>query len=70
MLIQVCASIPNKKVLDREIRALLKAKKELNCETLIILTGTESGTMEYTRHEYSGVVQKIPLWKWFSSSVI
>ena len=70
MLIQVCASTTSKKVQDREVRALLKAKEELHCDNLILLTGTESSIEEYTWHEYFGVIQKIPLWKWLSSPIL
>jgi uncharacterized protein len=70
MLIQVCAQITSKKVLDREIRSLLKGKEELRCNNLVLLTDTESGTEKYSWHEYSGVIQKIPLWKWLYSPFI
>lgn len=70
MLIQVCALTTSKKTIEREIRALLKAKEELRCDNLILLTGTESKTEEYSWHELSGVIQKIPIWKWLYSPSI
>ena len=37
-LIQACYSLENKKTRDREVRALLKAGKELKCSKLTVLT--------------------------------
>lgn len=70
MLIQVCASITSKKVMEREMRSLLKAKEELRCNNLVLLTGTDSGEEEYSWHGYTGVIQKVPLWKWLSSPYV
>lgn len=58
--IQVCLSLSDKKVKEREINALLKAQEELGPQHLIILTEDEEGK------ENTGAVEIniIPLWKW------
>jgi predicted AAA+ superfamily ATPase len=55
-LIQVCYSVENKKTIDREVRALLKAGKELKCETLTIVTMQEK---KEEIHEWFGLKGKI-----------
>lgn len=63
-LIQVCATITRQDTFTREIRALLKARRELHCDTLILLTESESGEEEHSWHEYTGMIRKIPLKRW------
>jgi len=63
-LIQVCYDIDNYETRKREIRALLKASKELKCKNLFIITESEEGEKE---QEWFGIKRKIkfvPLWKW------
>jgi uncharacterized protein len=63
-LIQACYLTENKKTADREIRALLKAGKELRCDKLTILTMREG---KEENHEWFGLKGKIiyqPLIKW------
>jgi predicted AAA+ superfamily ATPase len=63
-LIQVCAAMDNEATRKREVRALLKASKELRCDNLLILTGDEETTEKV---EWFGVkrnVKFIPLWRW------
>jgi len=63
-LIQVCYSLENKKTLDREVRALLKAGNELKCDKLTILSMCED---KEETHEWFGLKGKIayrPLAKW------
>jgi uncharacterized protein len=63
-LIQVCYSTENKKTADREVRALLKAGKELGCNKLIILTMREN---KEETHEWFGIRGTIiyrPIVKW------
>ena len=62
LLIQVCYNINNAEALNREIRSLLKASKELKCRNLIILTKNEEKISE---EEWFGIKRKIrfiPLW--------
>ena len=63
-LIQVCFNIKNLETKSREIRALLKAGKELGCNNLLIIN--EDYEAE-DREEWFGIKAKvkfIPLWKW------
>lgn len=58
--IQVCLSLSDKKVKEREIKALLKAHEELNPQQLLILTEDEEGKETIGAAE----INIIPLWKW------
>ena len=68
-LIQVCTDISSKKTYEREIRALLKAGRDLSCTNLLMLTEEEEKTEESEWFGLKGTVQYLPLWKWFSESV-
>ncbi|HOP56465.1 MAG TPA: ATP-binding protein [bacterium] len=59
-LIQVCANIEDIKVRGREVSALIKGYKELNCKDLLIIT------LDYEKEEsIEGLtVRFIPFWKW------
>ncbi|MEM4215217.1 MAG: ATP-binding protein [Candidatus Pacearchaeota archaeon] len=63
-LIQVCYDIEDRETRKREIRALLKASKELKCKNLLVITED----YETERQEsWFGIKRKIkflPLWKW------
>ena len=63
-LIQVCFNIKDLETKNREIRALIKAGKELKCNNLLIIT-EDKETEEKT--EWFGdkaTIKFIPLWKW------
>jgi len=63
-LIQVCFNIDNPETKNREIRALIKAGKELKCKELLIIT--EDKELE-EKTEWFGdkaIITYIPLWKW------
>lgn len=63
-LIQVCFNINNLETKNREIRALIKAGKELKCKNLLIIT---EDTESEEKTEWFGDKAKInfiPLWKW------
>jgi len=63
-LIQVCYDIEDVKAKEREVRALLKASKELKCKNLIVITEDKES---YEEASWFGVKKKIrfvPLWKW------
>jgi len=63
-LIQVCFNINNLETKNREIRALIKAGKELKCNDLLVLT--ESNEVE-EKVEWFGdkaTIKFMPLWKW------
>ena len=57
-------SIESQETKNREIRALLKASKELKCKDLIVITSHKEAEEEI---EWFGIKRKIkfiPLWKW------
>ena len=58
--IQVCFSLAEKKVRDREIKGLLAAENELNVNNLVIITDDEEGEKEIE----GTTINIIPLWKW------
>ncbi len=66
-LIQVCKEINNNETKQREIRALLKASKELRCKNLLIITEDYEGEEEVEWFALKGKVKFIPLWKWLLS---
>ena len=63
-LIQVCSDFSNFETKKREIRALIKASKELKCKNLVVITE------DYEKEEiveWFGTKRKIriiPIWKW------
>lgn len=59
-LIQVCYDINDAKTREREVKALLKASKELKCKNLLIITDEiqKEDIVENRKITY------IPLWKW------
>jgi len=65
-LIQVCATVEDPRTQQREIRALLKAGKELRCDRLLILTENRSGQEEAAWMDLHATVEYQPLWKWLS----
>lgn len=63
-LIQVCSNIKNLDTKNREVRALIKAGKELKCNNLLIIT---EDTESEEKGEWFGdkaVIRYIPLWRW------
>ena len=63
-LIQVCYDISDPDTKKREIRALLKASKDLKCKNLLVINKDYSGEEDL---EWFGIKRKIkfiPLWKW------
>ena len=59
-LIQVCHNIEDYDTRKRELRALLKASRELKCKELLIIT------YDYEAEERikSKKIKFIPLWRW------
>lgn len=62
-LIQICYDIKNNNTKEREIRALLKAGKELNCKSLIVVTEDYETEEDVEWYGMKGIIQFIPLWK-------
>jgi len=63
-LIQVCYSLGNTETKNREIRALLKASKELKCKNLLVITSDKEGEKTAKWFDIKAKVKFIPLWKW------
>jgi len=57
-LIQVCYNLDNSK--EREIKALLKASKELKCNNLNVITEDKESIEKISNKK----IKFIPLWKW------
>ena len=67
-LIQVCADMTDPRTAQREVRALLKAARELRCTELLVLTEDREGVEQASWMDLSGQVRYLPLWKWLSQS--
>lgn len=63
-LIQVCADISNLKTFKREMRSLVKASQELNCDELLLLNPQEARTESFTWQNVERRIQLMPLWQW------
>ena len=63
-LIQVCADLQDERTNAREVRAFLKASRELRCDNLIVLSEKEEKTSEITWFGMRGTIRYVPLWKW------
>jgi predicted AAA+ superfamily ATPase len=59
--IQVCYSINDQSTLDREIRAIVYANKELKAAKNLILTYNEEKVIE----SQPETIEVMPTWKWF-----
>jgi len=59
-IIQVCCNIEDLDAKKREIRALIKASKELKCKDLLVITEDKEGEEIIKKKK----IKYIPLWKW------
>lgn len=59
-LIQVCYNIDDYDTKKREIKALLKASKELKCRNLLVITEDKKGEEKIGNKK----IKYIPLWSW------
>lgn len=59
-LIQVCYDISDLETKERELKALVKASKELKCSNLLIITEDKEGEEKIKGKK----IKYIPLWKW------
>lgn len=59
-IIQICYDISDLKTKERELKALLKASKELKCSNLLVITDDKEGEERIN----SKTINFIPLWKW------
>jgi predicted AAA+ superfamily ATPase len=63
-LVQVCWDPENTKTKEREVRALLKASRDLKCTDLIVITHEYEGRESFSWFGTEGEVEFIPAWKW------
>ena len=61
-LIQVCWNINEYKTKEREVKALLKACKELKCRNMLVITEDKEGEEKVDNKK----IKYIPLWKYLS----
>ncbi len=59
-LIQVAYSLEDEKTRKRELRALVKASRELSCNNLLVLTWDEEGKEKVKGKE----IRLVPVWRW------
>ena len=67
-IIQVCYDLSSTETRKREVRALLKAGKELKCANLLILTPSYESEERMEWFDIKGKVIFMPLWKWLLSN--
>ena len=66
-LIQVCFDVNKLEIKNREIRALIKAGKELKCNNLLIITEDIEKEEKAEWFGDKANIKYIPLWKWLMS---
>ncbi len=66
-LIQVCSDISNPKTLKREMRALIKASQELNCDDLLLLNDHSDRTETFNWQNTERQIRLMPLWQWLGA---
>ncbi len=69
-LIQVCYNISEPKVKEREVRSLLKAGVDLQCQRMVVITNDYAEKENFTWFGAAGEIEFIPLWKWLLSTSI
>lgn len=67
-LIQVCYDISDTSTKEREVRALLKASRELRCKNLLAITEDYESEENARWFGIKGRIKFIPLWKWLLTS--
>jgi predicted AAA+ superfamily ATPase len=63
-LIQVSLDVSDPRTRQREVRSLLHASRELNCQNLFIITGDYESTETVEWYDLKGDVRFIPLPNW------
>lgn len=67
-LIQVCADISNPKTLRREMRALVRASRELGCDDLLLLNEREDRTEMFAWQDAERSIRMMPLYQWLENA--
>jgi uncharacterized protein len=65
-LIQVCWSSADQRTKQREIRALLKASRDLKCNDLLIITYNEQSRQKASWYGMEGEIEFIPAVEWLT----
>ena len=68
-LIQVCYDVDDIKASKREVRALIKASKELKCNNLLVITEGKEAEKEAAWFGIKRKIRFLPLWKWLLERV-
>jgi predicted AAA+ superfamily ATPase len=63
-LIQVCWTSDQQRTREREVRALLKASRELRCDRLLVITYDEESSEKFSWFGIEGEVEFVPARKW------
>ena len=63
-LIQVCSDVSNPQTIKREMRALVKASQELNCNDLLLLNDRVDRVETFRWQDAERQIRLIPLWQW------
>ena len=66
-LIQVCSDISNPQTVKREMRALIKASRELNCNNLLLLNDRADRIEKFKWQDAESVIRLMPLWQWLEN---
>jgi predicted AAA+ superfamily ATPase len=69
-LIQVCADISNPQTMKREMRALIKASQELNCNDLLLINNRIDRIETFKWQDVQRQVRLMPLWQWLEEEKI
>lgn len=64
-IIQVCRDVTDTGVMKREIRALIKASDQMNCDDLLVITEDYDSLEEHK----GKMVKFVPLWIWLMTGV-
>lgn len=63
-LIQVCSDISNPQTMKREMRVLVKASQELNCNDLLLLNDRVDRVETFKWQDARRQIRLMPLWQW------
>jgi len=63
-LVQVCYDVEDFNTKERELKALIKASKELMCKNLLVITWDYEADEETSWKSAKRKIKFIPLWKW------